>query len=78
MKQELYSYRITDRGKRRGETVGFGEFYALKELVPHTIFDYLVELKRKGQLTRIKLIHEDCICQIERLYNSTPKLLVKS
>lgn len=78
MKQELYSYRITDRGKHRRETKGFGELSSLKELMPKTIFDYLVELKSKGQLTRIKLIHEDCICQIERLYNSTPKPLVET
>lgn len=77
MKQELYKYQITARGKIHRETAGFGELHALRELLPKTIFDYLVELKDKGQLTRIKLIHEDCICLIEKLSTRKPGTLVK-
>jgi len=77
MKQELYKYQITGRGKIHRETAGFGELSSLKELMPKTIFDYLVELKSKGQLTQIKLIHEDCICLIEKLSTRKPGPLVK-
>ena len=77
MKQELYKYQITGRGKIPRETAGFGELSSIRELMPKTIFDYLVELNNKGQFNRIKLIHEDCICLIEKLSTRKPGPLVK-
>lgn len=75
MKQEIYKYQITDRSNHLCETVGHGELSSIKMLLPKMIFDYLVELNNKGQLNRIKLIHEDCICLVEKL-TGAPKTLI--
>lgn len=62
-----YRYAIEPRFGKKKMIKGLCQLRYLKNKVPDTLFSYLTDLAASGRLNKVKLIHQDCICQIEKV-----------